>query len=400
MKLFNTIGIVVSCSALFACASPIQQMSGAEAMKFGSDQFYQMPSYRFDVSTKVVEMGYIKAGVSTNQTEKADSISKHLNFFGKKFIFNGTGVIDTVNDQYQVIPEYGYQSKNVNANIRFPIVLDRKAKLLYADLSAMDGLLTDIDNEGKYSRFDLKQLPIPEDTDKKLVDIMRKYSSQVFDHVPKESITDLPLTSEDRKFRAVRKIQLTMNPRNQLAMYPNVMKDVFSVLTSKNSQADAEITEEQQHGMEQDGEKFKSELEKMIGPDSRDIYTVAFNRAGQIVSMNVDSQYTFGPNAGQAKSSENPEVQAEIAAEPVESFKMHLKSDMTVTDIGSAKLIDPPTAENSVDGMENIKNSLIGKSFFSKNDVSDDEALSATDAAVWDEPVQKPVKKKKRRSRR
>ena len=104
--------------------------------------------------------------------------------------------------------------KNVNARIRFPIVLDRKAKAPYADLSALDGIVTNLDNAGKYSRFDLSKLPIPEDADKKLVDVMRKYTNLIFDKIPAEAISEQPLNAEDRKVSAVRKLQLTLADRS------------------------------------------------------------------------------------------------------------------------------------------------------------------------------------------
>ena len=176
MKLLQTSGLIVVCASLFACASPIKNMSPQEAIKFGNNQFYEMPSYRMDMSSKVVHMGLVSS--AEEDAEKSnEAINKYLNFFGKNFIFNGVGVFDTVNDQYQIIPEYGYEAKNVNARIRFPIVLDRKAKALYADLSALDGIVTNLDNAGKYSRFDLSKLPIPEDADKKL-EIIRAASRQ------------------------------------------------------------------------------------------------------------------------------------------------------------------------------------------------------------------------------
>lgn len=386
-KILQTSGMMIVCASLFACASPIQTMSARDALKFGTNQFYEMPSYRMDMSAKVVQLGIV--GMNTDDTFKeSETFNKYMNFFGKKFIFSGTGVFDTVNDQYQIIPEYGYEAKNLNAHIRFPIVLDRKAKLFYADLSALDGIVTNLDNAGKYSRFDLSKLPIPEGSDKKLVDVIRKYSNLMLDKVPVESITEQPLTAEDRKLRAVRKLQLTLKPQEQIALFPDMMDEMIGVFAPSANKESAEF--------KQDADKFKTEIAKLLSPESRDLYTLTFNRAGQIVAMKADSNYLITP----------PNVDEDLMAhtDPADAtptdratqkgFQMHFVTDMTVRDIGNAKLIDPPTADNSVDGMENLRNSPIGKSFFKKYD--ENVSSNDVDAAHAVEAASQPVKKTKK----
>ena len=262
MKLLQTSGLIVVCASLFACASPIKNMSPQEAIKFGNNQFYEMPSYRMDMSSKVVHMGLVSS--AEEDAEKSnEAINKYLIFFGKNFIFNGVGVFDTVNDQYQIIPEYGYEAKNVNARIRFPIVLDRKAKALYADLSALDGIVTNLDNAGKYSRFDLSKLPIPEDADKKLVDVMRKYTNLIFDKIPAEAISEQPLNAEDRKVSAVRKLQLTLKPIDQITLYPEMLNDMAAIVFPSS--------EKDREDFRQDTDKLSQEMNKLFSPESRDI---------------------------------------------------------------------------------------------------------------------------------
>ena len=116
-----------------------------------------------------------------------------MNYFGKHLTFGSSGVINTENQQFQMIPSYGFQSKNANGSIRFPIVYDHKQKLLFADLSALSGLLTDVENEGKYSKFSTANLPIPADADVKLVQLMRKYATVFYDDLKPEAFVDLPV---------------------------------------------------------------------------------------------------------------------------------------------------------------------------------------------------------------
>ena len=393
MKLLQTSGLIVVCASLFACASPITSMSPKEAIQFGNNQFYEMPSYRMDMSSKVVNIGLL--GGADEGSEKSDeAFNKYLNFFSKKFIFSGVGVFDTANDQYQIIPEYGYEAKNINAHIRFPMVLDRKAKTLYADLSALDGVVTNLDNAGKYSRFDLSKLPIPEGADKKMVDVMRKYTKRLFDTIPAGDISEQPLSAEDRKVSAVRKLQLTLKPTDQIALYPEMLHDMAAIIFPNPDKAPEDF--------KQDTDKFSQEISQWFAPESRDLYTFVFNRAGQIVSMKADSNYIIQPKAGKDNFDElnSPSPTGDTA----KGFQLHFVTDMSVSDIGKAKLIDPPTAENSVDGMENLKQSPFGKSFFSKyNDNADDQTWKdndvVVDAAVAAKPIKKPSKSNKKKRR-
>ena len=53
--------------------------------------------------------------------------------------------------------------------------------------------------------------------------------------------------------------------------------------------------------------------------------------------------------------------------------------NMTVSDIGKAKLIDPPTVENTVDGKENLKGGVFGRLSAGK---SDDEEQNSNELST------------------
>ena len=57
MKPLQTAGLMLACLGLTACVSPIQKMPANEAILFGNNQFYEMPSYRMDMSSKLISMG-------------------------------------------------------------------------------------------------------------------------------------------------------------------------------------------------------------------------------------------------------------------------------------------------------------------------------------------------------
>ncbi len=385
---YKTALILGVSASLFGCTTPeIQKMSAMDAVKFGNMQFFEMPNYRFDMDAKLLDL---RMADKANDPKTAN-FNKYMNYFGKHLTFGSSGVIDTENQQFQMIPSYGFQSKNANGSIRFPIVYDHKQKLLFADLSALSGLLTDVENEGKYSKFSTANLPIPTDADAKLLQLMRKYATVFYDDLKPEAFVDQPLTDADRARKAIRKIQVTLKPQEALEKFPMMLQDIAGVFTQEGQKPftplpDTAIAE------------MKKELNNMLGENSKDIYSIAFNRAGQIVSMDADSMYEMDfSKIGKA----DPTA-------PV--MNMRFNMNMTVSDIGKAKLIDPPTAENTVDGKENLKGGVFGRLFAGKSDDEEQnsnelsteaiqtDAVTAVSTAAEDaaKAASKPVRKKAR----
>ena len=354
---YKTALILGVSASLFGCTTPeIQKMSAMDAVKFGNMQFFEMPNYRFDMDAKLLDL---RMADKANDPKTAN-FNKYMNYFGKHLTFGSSGVIDTENQQFQMIPSYGFQSKNANGSIRFPIVYDHKQKLLFADLSALSGLLTDVENEGKYSKFSTANLPIPADADAKLLQLMRKYATVFYDDLKPEAFVDQPLTDTDRAQKAVRKIQVTLKPQEALEKFPMMLQDIAGVFTQEGQKPftplpDTAIAE------------MKKELNNMLGENSKDIYSIAFNRAGQIVSMNADSMYEM----------DFSKIGKAAPTAPV--MNMRFNMNMTVSDIGKAKLIDPPTIENTVDGKENLKGGVFGRLFAGK---SDDEEQNSNELST------------------
>ena len=167
---YQTALLIGVSASLFGCSTPeIQKMSAVDAVKFGNTQFFDMPNYRFDMSAKLLDFKVI----DDTDSRKTESFNKYANYFGKHITFNSSAVIDTANQQFQFIPSYGYESKNANGSVRFPIVYDHKQKMLFADMSALSGMISAPENEGKYSSFSTANLPIPEGTDANLRNLMR-----------------------------------------------------------------------------------------------------------------------------------------------------------------------------------------------------------------------------------
>lgn len=384
---YKTVFILGLSVSLFGCATPeIQKMSAIDAVKFGNTQFFEMPNYRFDMDAKLLDLRV------TDKASDPKSIrfNKYMNYFGKHLTFGSSGVIDTENQQFQMIPSYGFESKNAKGSIRFPIVYDHKQKILFADLSALSGLITDVENEGKYSKFSTANLPIPADADVKLVQLMRKYATVFYDDLKPEAFVDQPLTDTDRAQKAVRKIQVTIKPQEALEKLPMMLQDIAGVFTPEGQKPSTSLPDAVISQM-------KEEMSKVLGENSKDVYSIAFNRAGQIVSMNADSVYEMDlSKAGKTD-----------ASAPV--MNMRFNVNMNVSDIGTAKLIDPPTVENTVDGKENFKGGLLGGLFAGKSDeeqtsnevtadaIEIDAASAVSAAADATQATNKPTRKKKTR---
>ncbi len=329
---------------LTGCTAPIQKMTALDAVKFGNNQYFEMPNYRLDMQSQFINF---EISASDGERPLPPKVNQYINHFGKNLQFGTTLVIDSPSQQYQMIPYYGYQSKNLNANIRFPVVFNRKEMSVYADFSAVDGLFTNLDNAGKYSRFDLSKLPIPAETDLKILKLVRKYTDLTLSDVPASAFIDSAITDEDRRAHVVRSIQYSIKPQDALTHVPTLLQDLADIVSP-----DKKI-EIPSLGMDE----LKAEMDKMMGPDSSDTYTVGFNRAGQIVTLKALSDYQLNiPDDNADADAEN------LAISPASkgSAKMKFLTTFTLHDIGRAKIIDAPTEANTVDGLENFKGSPLG----------------------------------------
>ena len=96
---FKTTLLFGVCASLLACSTPeIQKMSAMDAVKFGNTQFFEMPSYRFDMNAKLLNIQFAD---KTNDPKTAN-ISKYVNYFGKHLTFGSSAVIDSANQQFQM----------------------------------------------------------------------------------------------------------------------------------------------------------------------------------------------------------------------------------------------------------------------------------------------------------
>ena len=352
---------------LTACvSSPIQKMSAKDAVAFGYDQYFDTPNYRFTSQMHLNNFDLGMLGVG--------GFPSTLNRVVKRMTVNMDGVIDRPNQQYEVIGSLSYKAKNLQANIAFPFVYDGRQKAIFADVSALDDLLANGENENKYSRFDVSHL----DVDKKaggLIDILRKTYKGIYQDLPTASFVELPLSREDRRMDVVRKIQVTSNIKDASTHSYTMFKDLMQWAKPE----DASIV-----GLDEpELEKAFDETNDLIDPNSTQVEVLGFDKAGRIVQGEATANLSMAIPNGSTDAAKG------------QKFNISSTAHIQMSEIGSAKLSNPPTASNTVDGVENFRGGFAGRF------LADVLRPQAADAAASDaEPAVEVVNEPEPRKRK
>lgn len=374
---------------LTACSnlSEIQKMPAHQAITTAWQNTMSAPNFAYSLSSGVDALSL------TSDNPETIKINQAINRLGKNFIFEAAGMIDNTNKRYDFTPTYRYDSQNLKFSVSLPIVYSGQQKALYANLSAFDGLLNASDNVGKYSRFDMSRFPVEEKSDK-IMAVLKKFQSSYYDGMNASAFSELPLTDADKVQHIVRKVQVKSNPRQVFEHMPMLLNDFVELLktdpkqsdTSKDSIALQAKLEQSVEGNSEllPSKKMMDELAKMIDPASEQIETFGFNKAGQLVENEVKSNVIISPEAS-ANAKEKTGLDA------IKGIRMSSHSRMRMYDYGAAKPSELLTAENTVDGFENLKGSLFGQAFVNKIAPSP-EASEAANAAVEAVQATEPVK--------
>ena len=376
--------------ALTACTSvsPIQTMAAKDAVKLGYDQYFNTPNYAFSATSRINELQIDFPHHSSKAAPSSqNSFNNIFSRLAKRMSFDMTGVIDRTRQQYQLIPITEYKAKNLQVKLAFPMVYDGQQKAFFVDVSAFDGLLGKAENEGKYSRFDLSRFDTQNKGDE-LIKIIQKSTLSTLDKVQDSSFVELPLTSDDKRMNVVRKIQVTVNLKDASAQSSSLLKDLIELMRPKNAALSDEIRAE----MEADIQKMSDQTSKLLDPKSEQVSVLNFDAAGRIIQS--DSTVRLTLKEPKADTTENSTSLSAIDINGFTRFNM--------LDIGKAQLVEPPNADNTVDGLDNVKGSFAGKalaSFLGRDNESDEHASEeVTDVELQvDHPPKKISKHRKRR---
>jgi hypothetical protein len=328
-----------------------QKMPAKQAVVFGSEQFLNSPNYAFSMATRLdgFEMKDADSTLGSEAGSLPFSISMQglnntVNRLAKRMTSEVSGVIDSPNGLYEFTPVWKYNSKNLNLDIRTPVAYSNKQKALFVDFSAFDGLLANPANEGKYSRFDLSKLPI-HDKGPQLTAAIAKSTSRTIESLNSTSLVDLPLTDDDKKSHIARKVQVTTSYAENQKYMPELVVDLVNVfapeLTKKTGESSPlNVT---------DMRKALEETNKIIAPSSSVVSVVSYDKNGSMLRYEEKLNLAMGD--------------FETKNTPIPKFSVQTTTTMNISNIGTATLANAPTAENSVDGIENAKGSLLGKFF-------------------------------------
>ena len=366
--------------------SEIQKMPANQAITTAWQNTLSAPNFAYSLSSGVDALSL------TSDNPETIKINQAINRLGKNFIFEAAGVIDNTNQRYDLTPTYRYDSQNLKFSVSLPIVYSGQQKALYANLSAFDGLLNASEHVGKYSRFDMSRFPVEEKSGK-IVAVLKKFQHAYYDGMNASAFSELPLTDADKGQHIVRKIQVKSNPSQVFEHMPMLLNDFVDLFkvdpkqdsVSKDSIALQAKLEQSIEGNSQllPSKKLMDELAKMIDPASEQIEVFGFNKAGQLVENEVKSNVIIAPEASRSTTEKT-------GLEAIKGIRMSSHSRMRVYDYGVAKPTEPLTAENTVDGFENLKGSLLGQTFVDRitpHPEAAEAAQAAKEAAEAAEPV-------------
>jgi hypothetical protein len=375
--------------ALTACASvsPIQTMAAKDAVKLGYDQYFNTPNYAFSATSRInelqIDFPHHSSKAAPSSQNSFNSIFSRL---AKRMSFDMTGVIDRTRQQYQLIPITEYKAKNLQVKLAFPMVYDGQQKAFFVDVSAFDGLLGKAENEGKYSRFDLSRFDTQNKGDE-LIKIIQKSTLSKLDNVQDSNFVELPLTSDDKRMNVVRKIQVTVNLKDASAQSSSLLKDIVELIRPKKAEQSTEETTE----METEIKEMTDQTNELLDPKSEQVNVLSFDQAGHIIQSDSTVHVTLKKPVGDSAKN--------LASGAVNISGL---TRFNMLDIGKAQLVEPPNADNTVDGLDNVKGSFAGKalaSFLGRDNKSDEHTSEeVTDAELEvDHPPKKTSKHRKRR---
>jgi hypothetical protein len=375
--------------ALTACASvsPIQTMAAKDAVKLGYDQYFNTPNYAFSATSRInelqIDFPHHSSKAAPSSQNSFNSIFSRL---AKRMSFDMTGVIDRTRQQYQLIPITEYKAKNLQVKLAFPMVYDGQQKAFFVDVSAFDGLLGKAENEGKYSRFDLSRFDTQNKGDE-LIKIIQKSTLSKLDNVQDSNFVELPLTSDDKRMNVVRKIQVTVNLKDASAQSSSLLKDIVELIRPKKAEQSTEETTE----METEIKEMTDQTNELLDPKSEQVNVLSFDQAGHIIQSDSTVHVTLKKPVGDSAKN------LASGAVNISGF-----TRFSMLDIGKAQLVEAPNADNTVDGLDNVKGSFAGKalaSFLGRDNKSDEHTSEeVTDAELEvDHPPKKTSKHRKRR---
>lgn len=152
-------------------------------------------------------------------TSKSERMATSFQTFFNRFYYSYDGVMDLKRGQMSFNPKIGYESRNAQAWMSFPMALDFKNNNIYADISALSPLITDPQYDGRYVVFNYADLLSKGINQRPLLEFMRD-GMLINAALAKESdYQAVALSADDKQQGGVERIRYNVTFSELMAQY-------------------------------------------------------------------------------------------------------------------------------------------------------------------------------------
>lgn len=200
--------------------------------------------------------------LSTQTPEHEPNVSNMFQTLLKRFYYSYDGVVDLRRGQMSFNPKMGYHSHNAQGWISFPMALDLKNSMVYADVSALSPLLTDPQYDGRYVSFNYKEILEKSGVNQRpalefLRDLMLINAALAKD----SDYLKVPLSAEDQQQGGVERIRYN-------GKYADIMAQYYLYFYLNHSYLTSTIADVNEQGALGQLSPFKMALQGSLSPHS------------------------------------------------------------------------------------------------------------------------------------
>lgn len=150
---------------------------------------------------------------------KSEKMAQTFQTFFNRFYYSYDGVMDLKRGQMSFNPKMGYESRNAQAWMSFPMALDLKNNNIYADISALSPLLTDPQYDGRYVVFNYTELLGKGINQRPLLEFMRDWMLINAALAKESDYQTIALTADDKQQGGVERIRYNVSFAELMAQY-------------------------------------------------------------------------------------------------------------------------------------------------------------------------------------
>lgn len=412
------VGVICSSALFTGCLSrpsKIEQ-SPQHAVISAYQQLYSTPNYQFEGQFKINQLAFNRDpkvlqavnkdadatdDLATEEPEiesseqhnsksklgrlggmKTDKLIDDLLYtYAKRYQVNYKGTVDLRHGQIALSPEMRYEARNMAGYVQVPLVLDLRHAHLYADLSALSPWLVQVQNDGKYSRFDLSAYKDKVDA-KQLLEVLKQTTQASYQLPKSQQFQEMNLSAQERQQGAVRKVEFGQPLAHRMAdvatflslnqnSLKHILKDKAAITDQTGDAAPSKkqppveliSAEAARQLMAQNPDTYQHILqmvEEKIDPESRLKQVILLDNKGRVLDSSAVYDLVFKPSSkGQ--------------------LSMQLSHHIRFANYGRAEVAFKPNASNWIDAKANMQDTLFGglMSIFSKKSLGADDMLKS-----------------------